>query len=66
MKDYRAIRNRSGIVFVCDQCDFRVELAKFGTALIPSKRTLGAAEMNTHIAEAHPKSRGSLDAWGIK
>ena len=66
MKDYRAIRRASGIVFICDQCEFRVELAKFGRALHPSTRTLGAAEMNTHIAEAHPKSRGALDAWGIK
>ena len=56
MKGYRVIRRSSGLVFACDACDHRVELAKFGVGTRPAARTLGAAAMNKHIAEAHPKT----------
>ena len=67
MKGYKAIRRASGVVFACDACDHRIELVKFGLGAAAKSRTLGAAEMNKHIAEAHPKVEfKKLSEFGIK
>jgi hypothetical protein len=67
MKGYRVIRRSSGLVFACDKCEHRIELAQFGLGAQAKARTLGAAEMNKHIAEAHPtiENKRAQD-FGIK
>jgi len=66
MKGYRFERRPAGAVFVCDKCDFTVELEKFGIGTRARARTLGATAINKHIAQAHPKIDHKPSNFGIK
>jgi hypothetical protein len=51
---YAIMREVNGLVFVCRQCDFKVDVSTFGKGLVGSARTLAAIEMNKHVAAMHP------------
>jgi hypothetical protein len=67
MKGYQVLRKDRALIFACDKCPFRVELEKFGVPP-PLARTLGAAEMNDHMAKEHFvwKAKAKDETFGIK
>jgi hypothetical protein len=52
--------------FVCNSCDFEIDLGSLGVGThSPSARTLAAAEMNKHIAQNHPEPQFKRNPWGL-
>lgn len=67
MKGYSVVHRPIGVVFDCDKCDYKIELAReFPGEKQPRQRTLAATRMNDHIAKTHPIAQSSLNDYGIK
>jgi hypothetical protein len=71
MKRYRIIQKghfiqKGHLVFLCDKCDYKIELEKFGLANRPQARTLAAKAMNDHIRKNHPAVPFDPTTYGIR
>jgi hypothetical protein len=67
MNGYRVIRRPIGLVFQCEKCDHKIELAKaFPLIKEPRARTLAATWMNDHIVKTHRIIDPKLNDYGIK
>jgi hypothetical protein len=54
------------IFFVCNSCDFQIDLGSLGVgAFSPTARTLAAAEMNKHVSQNHPEPEFKRNPWGL-
>jgi len=74
MRSYRIERRpKKGLFFVCNKCEFEIELAQLGSGewdaspKTVSVRTRAAAAMHKHIEEAHSRNDSKNDqTFGIK